>query len=85
MRADLLYGVAFFSNSSFNLAWLFRMIKFAFITFVALAFQIIPAHWDFILGGIGLGALLVRNNILLMLSLGITFTTGLGAIVADHF
>ena len=61
------------------------MIKLAFIPFVALAFQIIPTHWDFILGGIGLGALLVRNNILLMLGLGITFTTGLGAIVADHF
>ena len=85
MRADLLYGVTFFSSGCLSLTSLFRVIKFAFISFVAFAFQIIPAHWDFIFCGISFGTLSVRDNILLLLSFSIALTTGLGAIVTDNF
>jgi hypothetical protein len=55
MRADLLYGVTFFSSAGLNLTSLFRVIKFAFISFVAFAFQIKVALSGIIFSSLRIG------------------------------
>jgi hypothetical protein len=57
------------------------MIKLAFIPFVALAFQEVSAHLDFILCGNSCGAFLIR----LLIGLGVSLAAGLRAIITDHF
>ena len=85
MGAHLLHTVALITNHSFNLARLFGVEEFAFISLVAFAFQIISAHGDFIFRGVSLDLFLLANIFLLLLRLGIALAAGLRAIMTDHF